>query len=106
MQQERVSGNSSKLWTVLIGIAIVGGGYYFYAGAPAPAAKTDVTEDAKPIQPQPKTQPEQQGLSRTQYDQKRAGHYGDAVKNSPSLGAHNQHVKDTEKAMQQVSNSR
>ena len=62
-------------------------------------------KEAKRVASQPVERPATPGLSRSQYDQQRSGHYGDAVKNSPSLNAHQQRVKDTEKAVQQISNS-
>lgn len=79
--------------------------YYFYHGVQVQMQEIDLDE-VKRTQSQPKERPATPGLSRSQYDRQRAGTYGDAVKNSPGLGAHNQHIKDTEKAIQQASNSK
>ena len=86
----------------MIGL-VLGLVYYFYSGVEGTMEEIEASE-AKRIQSQAKQRPAA-GLSRSEQDRQRSGHYGDAVKNSPSLGAHNQHIKDTEKAMQQVSNS-
>lgn len=77
--------------------------YYFYDGVRTSMDEVSASE-AKRVASQPVAQPTQ-GLSRTQHDQKRAGHYGDAVKNSQSLNAHQKRVEETEKAVQQLSNS-
>ena len=84
---------------------IVGVVYYFYNGVEKEMEAINADE-AKRNASQPSQRPVAPGTSRNQYDQQRAGRYGNAVSNSSSLGAHNQHIKETEKAMQQVSNSR
>lgn len=83
---------------------VLGVVYYFYSGVEGTMEEID-TNEKKRVQSQQKQPQPAPGLSRTEQDRQRSGHYGDAVKNSPSLGAHNQHIKETEKAMQQVSNS-
>ncbi len=85
-------------------VACVGGlAYYFYKGTEQSMDEIDANE-AKRVASQPAEHPPA-GLSRTKYDQQRAGHYANAVANSPSLGAHQKHIEDTQKAMQQVSNT-
>ena len=79
--------------------------YYFYSGVQTSVDQISADE-SKRVASQPAPKPEQQGLSRTQYDQQRAGTYADAVRNSSSLNAHQQRVQDTEKAVQQLSNSK
>jgi hypothetical protein len=89
----------------LILLASVGGlAYYFFTGTQESVAEVNANE-AKRISSQPAERPAAPGLSRSEYDRQRSGHYGDAVKNSPSLNAHQQRVKDSEKAMQQLTNS-
>lgn len=94
-----------SIWSVLMIAFVLGLVYYFYNGVRGTMEEINANE-AERIASQPKERPATPGLSRSQYDRQRAGSYGDAVKNSPSLGAHNEHIKETEKAMQQVSNSR
>jgi hypothetical protein len=62
------------------------------------------TNEAKRVGSQPAERPVTPGLSRNEYDRQKSMTYGEAVKNSSSLSAHQQHIKDTEKTMQQISN--
>jgi len=89
---------SSLLFLTVIG-AIV---YYIFTGAESSVEQVNANE-AKRVASQPAGHPAA-GLSRTQYDQQRAGTYAGAVKNSSSLDAHQQHINQTEKTMQQISN--
>jgi len=93
------------MWSVLIIGFVLGLVYYFYNGVQGTMEEINAN-DVKRVESQPKEHSESPGLSRSENDRRRAGHYGDAVKNSSSLDAHNQHIKETEKAMQQVSNSK
>ena len=93
-----------SVWSLLMIAFVLGLGYYFYNGVQGTTEEINANE-AKRVGSQPAERPAAPGLSRTKYDQQRAGHYGDAVKNSPALNAHEQRVRDTEKAVQQVSNS-
>jgi hypothetical protein len=77
--------------------------YYFYTGIERSMEEVDSIE-AQRTAAQPAARPSP-GLSRSQAEQQRAGSYADAVKNSPSLNAHQKRVEDTEKAVQQISNS-
>jgi hypothetical protein len=94
-----------SVWSLLMIAFVLGLVYYFYNGVEGTMEEINANE-ARRAGSQPKERPAVPGLSRSEYDRQRKGHYGEAVKNSPSLGAHNQHIKETEKAMQQVSNSR
>lgn len=94
-----------SVWSLLMIAAVLGVVYYFYTGVQASMDEIDRNE-AKRLATQPPPKPEQQGLSRTQYDQQRAGTYADAVKNSASLNAHQKRVEETEKAVKQLSNSK
>ena len=82
-------------------LALVAGvAYYIYTSFFASTA--DVTRgDAKQATSNPGA-----GLSRTEHDKQRSGHYGNAVANSASLKAHQQNIDRTEKAIQQISNSK
>ena len=84
--------------------AILGVVYYFYNGVQNSMAEIDAAE-AKRVASQPASG-QSRGLSRSQQDRQRAGSFGNAVKNSESLNAHQKQIQQTEKAMQQVSNSR
>ena len=84
-------------------IAIVAGiAYYLYTSVMGSVDEVNANEvkrvASQPVDPAA-------GLSRTKADQQRAGHYGNAVSNSPSLNAHQKHIDETQKAMQQVTNS-
>ena len=102
-RKEKRPGRFS-VWSLLpiaCALAVV---YYFYTGVQGTMEEVNAN-DAKRVASQPQERPATPGLSRTKYDQQRSGHYGDAVKNSQSLKAHDQRTKDTEKAIQQISNS-
>ena len=90
-----------SIWSVLMIALVSGVFYYFYTGIQASVNEVSESEQKRLS----KQAPAEPGSSRTKSGQQRAGSYGAAVANSQSLGAHNQHIKDTEKAMQQVSNS-
>lgn len=92
-----------SIWSLLMIAGVLGVVYYFYSGVQTSVDEITASE-AKRVASQPAAQPTQ-GLSRTQHDQQRAGHYGDAVKNSQSLNAHQKRVEETEKTVQQLSNS-
>ncbi len=93
-----------SIWSVLMIAFVLGLVYYFYDGVQGTMEGINAN-DAKRVQSQPKERPATPGLSRSEHDRGRSGHYGDAVKDSQSLKAHDQRSKDTEKAIQQISNS-
>ena len=85
-------------------IAIVAGiVYYFYHGVQVSMQELEVEEQKRlgTQRPQPS-----QGLSRSQADQQRAGTYGNLVTNSQSLKEHQKHIDETQKLMNQTSNSK
>jgi hypothetical protein len=84
---------------------VLGVVYYFYDGVQRSMQELDENEMRR-VASQQKLRTSDTGLSRSQSDQRRSGTYGDAVRNSSSLDAHQQRVNQTEKALQQVSNSK
>jgi|SRR5687768_11049441 len=96
---------SFSLMTPLMIALAAGAVYYFYTGVQSSVDEVNANE-AKRAASQPAERPATPGLSRTQYDQQRSGHYGNAVANSASLQAHQKHIDETQKIMQQVSNSK
>jgi hypothetical protein len=93
-----------SVWSLLIIAMVLGVVYYFYHGVQQSMEEIQVNE-ARRLASQPTPRPQEQGLTRSQQDQQRAGTYGDAVRKSESISDHNKHIQDTEKAMQQASNS-
>lgn len=83
--------------------AVAGGLYYVFLGTGQSVNEVN-TNDAKRVASQP-AQQQPAGLSRTEYDRQRAGQYGSAVQDSPSLTASQKHNEETQRLMQQVSNS-
>ena len=78
--------------------------YYFYSGVGQSMTEVNAN-DAKRVAEQPGERPLAPGVSRQKYDQTRARQHGDLVSNSASLQAHQKHIDDTQKLMQQASNS-
>jgi ribosomal protein L40E len=99
------SPRSFSFGTLLLVALGAGIGYYFYTGVSA-EVKTVNNNEANRLASEPAERPATPGLSRTQYDKQRSGHYGDAVRQSQSLKDHVNRGRETEKAIQQVSNSR
>ena len=95
---------SFSVWSFLLIAGALGLIYYFYSGVQATIDDVD-SKESKRIASQPAERPVTPGLSRSQYDKQRSGHYGDAVKTSSSLKAHDERNKATEKMVQQLSNS-
>ena len=105
-KSKREKGPRSFSLSSLLLLALVGGvAYYFYTGTQGSIEQINANE-AKRVASQPAERPMTPGLSRTEYDRRKANTYGDAVKNSPGLNAHQQRVNQTEKAVQELSNSR
>jgi len=77
--------------------------YFIYEGTQASFDHVS-GYDVRRVAAQPTPQ-QGNGFPRSEADQRRAGHVGVAVKNSASLNAHQQHVNQTEKALQQISNN-
>jgi len=86
-------------------VGLLGGlAYYAFVGTEKSMEQINAN-DAKRVASQPAERPVVPGLSRSEYDRQKTMTYTQAVKNSASLSAHQQHVDQTEKAMQQISNS-
>ena len=96
---------SFSLSSLLLLALLCGVAYYIYSGTQDSIEQVNANE-AKRVASQPAERPVAPGLSRTEYDRQKAGTYGDAVKKSPGLNAHQQRVDQTEKAVQELSNSR
>ena len=89
-------------WSLLMIAIVVGIVYYFYNGVQTSMQQLEVEEQQR-LASQSKAQPA--GLSRSQAEQQRTGTYGNLVSNSQSLKDHQKHIDDTEKLMNQGSNS-
>ena len=92
-----------SVWSLLMIAMVLGVVYYFYDGVQRSMQEIEANEAKRVAAQLPRQRVP--GRSRTQSDQQRTATYADAVKNSSSLNAHQQRVKDTEKAVQQVSNT-
>ena len=87
----------------LIMIAFVSGSaYYVYYGLQKSADDVYASE-TKRVEEQKRDK--FAGLSRTEYDRKRVGAYGNALQNNNSFAAHDRHIQETQKAMEAVSNA-
>jgi hypothetical protein len=87
----------------LILAAVAGGFYYVFLGMRSSVSEV-TANDANRLA----SQPVQQGLSgesRTTLDRQRANHIGNAMNVNPSLEAHQKRTEDTQKLMEQISNS-
>ncbi len=82
-----------SVWPLLMIALVAGLVYYFYSGVPETTKAVNANSQPTP------------GLSRIQADQQRAAYVGNAFVNSASLNAHQKHIDETQKVMQQVSNS-
>jgi len=75
----------------LLALAVIGGAvYYVYNGMEKSVEQVQVN-DAKRTANQAK---QDSGLSRSQYDQQRAGQYGSAIQSSQGLNASQQHTNE------------
>lgn len=98
-------GPRSFSFGTLLFVVLVGGiAYYVYSGTQTSVEQINANE-AKRVASEPGERPVTPGLSRSEYDRKKSMTYGEAVKNSSSLNAHQQHINETEKTMKQISNS-
>lgn len=77
--------------------------YYSYNGVRNSMSEINSTETNR-LASQP-VQKQTPGLSRTEYDRKRAGQVGNLLKDNPSFAAQKQHDEETQKLIQSVSNS-
>jgi hypothetical protein len=87
----------------LLIVAFVGGfAYYAYYGMQK-SADDIYAGEMKRIETQ--KQDKTAGLSRSEYQKQRTGTFASAIKESNSLSTHNEHIAETQKAMEAVSNS-
>jgi len=85
---------SLRPWLIILMIAAAG--YYLYQGAEKSYENVATTDD-KRVATERKDAPP--GLTRTEYDNRRAGQYGTAVSNSQSLATSQQHTNEINKLM-------
>ena len=90
--------------SLVIYAALAIGGYYLYQSFLKSVNEVNAN-DAYRVGTQPPQKPQQAGLSRTEYDRQRSSQVGNALKENPSFAAQKQHDADTQRAMQQASNS-
>jgi hypothetical protein len=84
--------------------ALAFGGYYLY-GEMMHSIENVNQNDAYRVGAQPPQKIQQAGLSRTEQDRQRASQFSNNLKDNPSLQAKRKHEEETQKAMQQASNS-
>ena len=105
-QQKKRVGQAQRwfsVWSLLMIAIVVGIVYYFYNGVQTSMQELELDEQKRQAS-QPRVQPA--GLSRSQAEQQRSGSYGNLVGNSQSLKEHQKHIDETQKIMNQVSNSK
>lgn len=88
---------------LVIVAGIVGAGYYFYIGVDDKVEQINTNEAHRITVQKPD---DSQGLSRTEYDRRRAANVGDAIQQNPGLEAQKKQQEETQRIMQQVSNSK
>ena len=102
-----VSGGSSftlgRYIPLLLIAGVVGAGYYFYIGTGEAVGPSKIPESKPPVIQTPATS---QGLSRTEHDRQRAANVGDAIRQNPGLEAQKKQQEETQRVMQQVTNSK
>jgi hypothetical protein len=92
-----------SLASLLIFAAVAGGLYYIFIGMQRSVSEVTANDENRVA-----SQPVQQGLSgdsRTTLDRQRANHIGNVMNVSPSLDAHQRRVEESQKMMEQLSNS-
>lgn len=90
--------------SLLILAVVAGGIYYVLIGVKKSVSEVNAN-DANRVASQPAQQKPEAGLSRTEYDRQRAGNVGDAIRNNPSLEEHKKRTEETQKLIQQASNT-
>lgn len=88
--------------SLLIVAFVAGFAYYSYYGLQQSADDVYASEK-KRVEEQKKDKTA--GLSRSQYEKQRTQTFGSAVQSSNSFAAHNEHIEQTQQAMQAVSNA-
>lgn len=90
--------------SLVIYAALAIGGYYLYQNFKQSFEEVNKNDNFRVAQ-QPAQKPGQTGLTRTEADRQHSNQVGNSLKENPSLAAQRQHNEDTQKAMQQASNS-
>lgn len=85
---------SLRPWIILLALGAIG--YYLYSGVERSYENVAATDD-KRVATERKDAPP--GLTRTEYDNRRAGQYGNAITNSNSLATSQQHTNEINKLM-------
>lgn len=86
----------------LIVAFVAGFAYYSYYGLQQSADDVYASEK-KRLEEQKKDKTA--GLSRSEYEKQRSQTYGSAIQSSNSFAAHNEHIQQTQQAMQTVANA-
>lgn len=89
--------------SLLIFAAVAFGFYYIFIGMKQSVGEVTANDANRAV-----SQPAQKGLSgesRMTLDRQRANHIGNAMNVSPSLDAHQKRTEDTQKMMEQITNS-
>lgn len=89
--------------SLLILAAVAIGVYYVFIGMKQPVGEV-TANDANRVAEQPARQ-EVSDESRMTLDRQRANHIGNTMNVNPSLDAHQKHVEDSQKMMEQITNS-
>ena len=92
----REAARRFSLWPLILLLGAGGVGYYLYEGVQSSYQNVAATDD-KRVATERKDAPP--GLTRTEYDNRRAGQYGDAVANSQGLNTSQQHTNEINKLM-------
>ncbi len=93
--------SSSWFYTILFLGLVCAAAAYLFTGVEKSYDEIR-SNDANRIATEHKDNPT--GLSRTQYDQKRAGQYGNAIQNSPGLATSQKHNEEIKQLMQPAAN--
>ena len=89
--------------SLLIFTALAAGGYYIYAGMKTSVNKVGST-DTKRVKAQPANRPDA-GLSRAEADRQQSNRVANFVGASAGLNAHSNRTRQTEQAIDQLTNS-
>ncbi|MBV9240951.1 MAG: hypothetical protein JO314_02990 [Acidobacteria bacterium] len=92
----RAAAGKFSLWPWIILLAIGAVGYYLYQGVQRSYENVAATDD-KRVATERKDAPP--GLTRSEYDNRRAGQYGNAVSNSAAIANSQQHTDEINKLM-------
>ena len=87
-------------------VTIVGAlAYYVFTGTEE-SIKQVTAEQTNRAGSKPAERPLAPGATRTEYDRQKTQTYAGAVRDSQSLADHNKHIQETDKMMQQITNSK